>query len=116
MRSHLDLKGSDDGVWHSESLGLRTLSSARNSKQLENNFSETESVFIFRWLMLALSKEPNGIDVSSSPKDGIRSSFRNVFSGNLEFRTMDKILSPNDSEGSSEYTIYGNAFQSRHLL
>jgi hypothetical protein len=65
--------------------------------------------------MVALSMEPNGKDVSS-PKYGIRSSFRNVFSGHLEFRTMDKVQKPSDSEGSSEYTIYGNALQSRPLL
>jgi hypothetical protein len=49
---------------------------------------------------LALSKGHNKVGVSlPSPEGGNRSSFRNVvFSNYLEFRTMDKVQKPSDSE------------------
>jgi hypothetical protein len=49
---------------------------------------------------LALSNGPSRVGVSfPSPEDGSRSSFRNVvFSSYLEFRTMDKVQKPSDSE------------------
>jgi hypothetical protein len=55
-----------------------------------------------QWLRLALSKGPNKVGVPlSSPEGGKSSSFRNVvFSGYLQFRTMDKVLKPSDSEFS----------------
>jgi hypothetical protein len=55
---------------------------------------------VVRWLMLALPKGPNRGGVSiSSPEGGNRSSFRRVvFSSLFEFRTIDKVLKPSNSE------------------
>jgi hypothetical protein len=49
---------------------------------------------------LRFSKRPNWVGASlPSPEDGSRSSFRNVvFSGYIEFRAMDKVHKPDDSE------------------
>jgi hypothetical protein len=54
------------------------------------------------WLRLALSKGPNRVSVSlPSLENGGSSSFRNVvFSIYLEFRTMNTVQKPNDSEHS----------------
>jgi hypothetical protein len=55
---------------------------------------------LVQWLRLAISKGPNGVDVFlPSPEDGNRSSLRNdVFSSYLQFKTMEKVQKPNDSE------------------
>jgi hypothetical protein len=47
-----------------------------------------------------ISKGPNRVGVSlPSPEDGNRSSFRDVvFSGYLEFQTMDRVLKLSESE------------------
>jgi hypothetical protein len=42
-----NLRGSDDGVYQSKSLGLWTLSIVWNSKSLGNIVLETESVSVF---------------------------------------------------------------------
>jgi hypothetical protein len=61
---------------------------------------ETPTLLVIQWLRLALSKEPNRVCVYLlSHEDGNWSSFRNVvFSSYLEFRTMDEVQKPSDSE------------------
>jgi hypothetical protein len=51
----------------------------------KHDVSETGSVSVLQWLRLALSKGPNWVGVFSplSPKDGNRSSFRNVVFSSL---------------------------------
>jgi hypothetical protein len=54
------------------------------------------------WTQLTHSEGPNRMGASfPSPEGGNRSSFRNVaFSSYLEFRTMDKVQKPSDSQDS----------------
>jgi hypothetical protein len=56
--------------------------------------------FHLQWLRSVLSKGPNGVGVFlPSNEDGYRPIFQNVlFSSCLEFRTMDKVHKPSDSE------------------
>jgi hypothetical protein len=52
-----------------------------------------------QWLRLSLSKWSNGVCISPSPENGNRSSYRNfVFSSLLEYRTIDKVQNPSNSE------------------
>jgi hypothetical protein len=53
--------------------------------------------WVAQWLRLALSKGLN-IGVSHSPKDGNRSGFWNGVFLVLEYRRMDKVQKPNNSE------------------
>jgi hypothetical protein len=55
---------------------------------------------VVQLLRLTLSKVPNNVGVFLlSPENGNRSSFRNVmFSSYLEFRALDKVQKPSDSE------------------
>jgi hypothetical protein len=93
-------------------MGFGTMPIVRNSIELENITFRKLDMFpsleyarghLLCWvqlLRLALSKGPNRVSFFlSSPEDGNRSSLRNiVFSGSLEFRTMDKVPKPSDSE------------------
>jgi hypothetical protein len=67
-----------------------------------------------QWLRLARFKGSSKVDVSFPlPEDGNRTDFRNVvFSGYIQFRTMDNVQKPSDSEcyfntSNSEYVLAG---------
>jgi hypothetical protein len=84
-------------IFVSELLAFWILSIVRYSKNLENTafdlFPSSELC-----LRLALSKGPNRVNVSPSPEDGNRSSFRNVvFYNFLEYRKMDKVQKSSNS-------------------
>jgi hypothetical protein len=116
-------KGSEDGLLHSESVGLWTMSIVRNSKWLEKKtmFRKLD-LFPFsgdwgdwRWLRLALPKGSNILDVSfPSPEDGNRFGFRNiVISSHLVFLTIDKVHKLSESVGKTSIVFIAWYFWNR---
>jgi hypothetical protein len=69
-------------------------------KQLTSISGQVQSSPLVQWLRLAIFKRPNTVGAFiPSPDEGNRSSFQNVLLPNyLQFRTMDKVRKPSDSE------------------
>jgi hypothetical protein len=107
---------------HSEWLGFRTVSIARILETRKRNVSETGSVSFLKrrqedaYFVESLRANFNPWTQHSrctfpvSPEEGNRSSFRNAVSSFVEYRTMDKVRKPSNSEGytpsSEPFRIY----------